>query len=174
MSDFELKENTTRLILNSNSWNVSAFEKKLHSKNYVLDHFTPWERHFSHFSRSFEKQDFKFKFSQRVRFGVENSMCQILTESFYNPSDFASKFLQRTRFCIKIFTAYQILHQKFYNVPDFASKFLQRIRFCIKTSTTYQIFHQNYYNVSDFELKLLQGVRFWITKLHRFWSQKLN
>ena len=36
-------------------------------------------------------------------------MRQILNEKFYDASDFELKFLQRVRFCIKIFTTGQIL-----------------------------------------------------------------
>ena len=91
----------------------------LHSKNHILIHFTPWKRHFLHFSCVLKSMvlywklhyvsDFELEKIQRVRFWIEKK---------YNASDFE----------MKKNTTRQILNWKKYNASDFEMK-KKRVRF---------------------------------------------
>ena len=54
-----------------NFWRLSEFEKRLRSKKHNMNHVTPRERQFFHFTRLFETQNFELKKLHCVRIGIQ-------------------------------------------------------------------------------------------------------
>ena len=110
-----------------NFWNQSEFEKGLFSKNDVIKHVTPRNRHFLRFPCSSETQYFRLKTLQCLRLGIQK---------WSRKQNFCPKTLQCVRIWFETFTTCQVLNLKNLKRVNITKKFALK-----------KIFHEVCYSV---------------------------